>query len=109
MKEVKVEDRLAADCTPQEAVQFALEGMWRDATGGCPMRVSGEIYLCSKDSDGEKLLPCIYELTDGLKLDGCQTLKEMIREWKEFYHIELYEPDYYAERRRVVHDFTNES
>jgi len=80
-----------------ETVQLALKRMWTKAVDGCPHRVgSRDVDRCSEN----EMRPCIYELAEELRHGGCQTFKDIIHEWQEYYHIKEYEPDYYKELQR---------
>lgn len=59
-----------------EAIQASLNGVWRDAVGGCPH------YHGQRDSvgvcDANEMRPCVYETGDG----PCETFLEILEEWR---------------------------
>ncbi len=70
----------------REAIQLALRGVWTKAIDGCPHRIGKAEgpSLCSDDSTGDGLFPCVYEVEKGA---SCDVLKAIIREWQEEYDL----------------------
>ena len=94
----KLQDKKTRN-TEKNIVQLALKGMWTDASEGCPHRVGMKHGPDRCGQPGFNMTICAYELHIK-EIDGCDIFKGIIREWQEFYHLNLFTPDYYAQKKR---------